>query len=211
MSRRIIIVALAVGATVFSAIAISQAAATSGGQRTKHAASRKTHAGANVLYARFSILRSAQASASSADSLPIATAEDLTAPGTMVSEYEIEPANARYVEDNGTAAWIVPGAKGLCLTVPAADGNSISTGCGSLATATTGILQVHRPSSSSAPVVVDGLVPNGDSVSVTNQDGSHSSISVPGNFFTYSSSSAQAVAIDTPGGSAVETVTLAKP
>jgi hypothetical protein len=208
MSRRIIILVLAAGATVFGAMAISQAASTSGGRAPNLTVGRKAHVGTGVLYRRFSILRSAQASASSADRLPAATAEHLTEPGTMVSEYKIEPDNARSLDVNGTRAWVVPGANGICLATPTPDGSAIAIGCGSLTDASDGILQVHRPSS--GPVVY-GLVPNGDSVSVTNQDGSHSNVPVVSNFITYSGPSAQSVAIHGPGGSVVEAVTIAKP
>jgi hypothetical protein len=205
MSKRITIFVLVVGATVFSAIAISQAAST-GGRRTIHSADRNADVGTGGLYARFSILRSAQTAASSADGLPLATAEHLTEPGTMVSEYEIEPANARAVDVNGTQAWVIPGANGICLAVPTPEGAAIAIGCGSLAEAGKGILQVHGSSSGSA--VVYGLVPNGDSVSVTNRDGSHSNVPVSSNFFKYSGSSAQSVSIDSATGAAVETASL---
>jgi hypothetical protein len=209
MSRRIIIFVLAAGAAAFGAIAISQAASTSGSRPTNDTATRKARVGTGVLYRRFSILRSAQASASSADTLPAATAEHLTEPGTMVSEYKIEPDNARSLDVNGTHAWVIPGTNGICLAIPAPDGSAIAISCGPLAsTSKGGILTVHRPSS--GPIVY-GLVPNGDSVSVTNQDGSHSNVPVTSNFFMYSRPSAQSVAIHGSGGSVVEAVTLAKP
>jgi len=207
MSKRSVIFVLAVAAAAFGAIAVSQAASTSGGRSANHARlHEKARGGTAVLSRRSPVLRSA--SIASATALPPATAEHLTEPGTMVSEYELEPAQARYLDAGGTHAWVVPGSNGLCLAVPASDGNSIAIGCGPLAdTSHGGILMVQRPSS--GPVVY-GLVPNGDSVTVTNQDGSHSNVPVASNFFTCSGSSAQSVAIHGIYGRVAQTVTLGK-
>jgi hypothetical protein len=53
--------------------------------------------------------------------------------------------------------------------------------------------------------MVYGLVPDGDSVTVTNQDGSHSNIPVASNFFKYSGASGQVVTIHGANGTVVGT------
>jgi hypothetical protein len=124
----------------------------------------------------------------------------------MVSEYKLEPAQARYIEGDGTHAWVVPGGNGICLALPTAA--SITTGCGSLADASTeGLLVVERPSSG---LVIYGLVPNGASVTVTNQDGSSAGVPVAGNFFAYGDPSAESVSVAKADGSQVSTMTVAK-
>lgn len=207
MSRRVIIFVLAAGAAVFGAIAMSQAASTPGAQPSHAPVVRPAHKSAATLIGHFSALRSAVA-ASSVPALPAATAEHLTEAGTMVAGYRLEPAQARYLGVGGTQAWVVPGANGICLVIPTPDGSAIATGCG-LATEVnrTGILQVQRPSS--GPVVY-GLVPNGDSVTVTNQDGSHSNVPVASSFFKYSGPAAQSVSIHSAAGTVVQAATLAK-
>jgi hypothetical protein len=144
--------------------------------------------------------------ASSAVALPAATAEHLTEQGTMVAEYRLEPAQARYLDVGGTHAWVVPGGSGICLVIPTPDGSAIASGCGSATDVSrTGILQVQR---SSSGAVVYGLVPNGDSVTVTNQDGSHSDVAVAGNFFKYGGPHAQSIAIHGSDGGIAQTMTV---
>jgi hypothetical protein len=132
----------------------------------------------------------------------------MTEPGALVSGYGLEPAQTRSLDVNGTHAWVIPGSNGICLAIPAVDGSSIAVGCGSLAVATTGILQVQRPST--GPVVY-GLVPNDDTVAVTGQDGTTSGLPVASNFFKYSGASVQSISIRDAAGSAVQTVVVAKP
>lgn len=224
MYKRIIIVALAVAAATFGAIAISQADAPSKHRRapkvvasaTSRAAStpkavskhRGTVKVSAVLEHQFSILRSARAA--SATLLPTSEAEHLTEPGTEVAGYELEPAQARSLNVDDTQAWVIPGREGLCVTIVHSGAQGApgmnTTVCGSASlTANKGDLIVSRESSG---VVVYGLVPNGDSVIVTNQDGSQSDIAVTSNFFKYSGSSAQSVSVRNANGTPVETENL---
>jgi len=200
MYKRMIVVVLAIAAAAFGAIAISQAAST---PNARH--HRRPYKGAAVLYRQFSIFRSASAAA--ATPLPPGEAEHLTEQGTEVAEYQLEPAQARYLSVDGAHAWVTPGRKGLCLTVLAPDGRTDTSTCGSSSQAASkGDLLVSRESS--GPVVY-GLVPDGDSVTVTNQDGSHGNVPVTSNFFKYSgSASTQSISVHSAGGTAVETTNL---
>jgi hypothetical protein len=183
--KRALSIILVVSAAVLGAIAVSQAASTS-----RHLARR----------AHFSVLRSANAAASTAAAaLPASTAKYVTEPGTLAAEYEIEPAGAAYVEINATThAWVIPGRKGMCLVVPVWKGLSIDTSCGSTANAAGGsLVMILQPSS--GPVVY-GLVPDGASVTVTNNDGTSKNVPVAHNVFLYAGLSARAVTVHPQGG-----------
>jgi hypothetical protein len=215
MSRRIgiSIFVVALAAAAFGAIAISQAASTSAthSTRTTHAVRlrerRVAHAGASSLDSRFSVLDSARLSASSTGPLPAAYSEHLTEPGTMISELGLEPADARIVDVNGVEVWIIPGQNGLCLGVPAANGRTRSSSCGTLAHAEAeGVALIERPSSGAATVI--GLVPNGDTVTATYQDASSSNVAVANNVFVYGGASVQSVSVHAASGSVARTLTL---
>jgi len=189
MKRPLSIILVAIAAAL-GAIAVSQAAS----------APRRLARGA-----RFSVLRSAKAAVSTAaTALPASTAKYVTEPGTLASEYEIEPAGAAYVEINATThAWVIPGRKGMCLVVPVWKGLSIDTSCGSTANAAGGsLVMILRPSS--GPVVY-GLAPDGASVTATNNDGTSKNVPVAHNVFMYAGPSAKAVTVHPQGGEEMTT------
>jgi hypothetical protein len=193
--KRILSILFVATATALAGIAISQAAS---------APSRLP-----ALGSRFSVLRSAKLAASTAVApLPAATAKHVTEPGTLVSEYELEPAEAAYVEISVTThAWVIPGRKGMCLAVPVFKGLSIATTCGSSASAEEGgLVMVRRPSS--GPVVY-GLAPDDASVTVTNEDGTSTDVPVTHNVFMYADPTAGAVTVHPRGGG--EATTPIKP
>jgi hypothetical protein len=196
MKRIIIPIFLAV-ATALTAIVVSHAASTSF-VRSKSAR----------LDDGFSVLGSAKlADSTSNTTLPALSVKHLSESGTLVAEYELEPAQARYIEINATThAWVIPGRSGLCLAIPAFHGASIDVGCDSLARVNSGdFVMVRRPSS--GPVIY-GLVPNGASVTVTNQDSSSTGVPVTNNVFIYGDATAQSVSVQLGDGS-VNTTTLA--
>lgn len=210
MPKPIVVLIVAVAAAVLGAIALSQAASApiQPTTRTRIRARAYTPVAA-ALYRRFSVLRAArQAASSTGAGLPAASAEHLTEPGTLVSEYELEPAQVRYIDVEGTHAWVIPGSRGICLGIPSSDGYSISTTCGSLADAgTSGLLMVMR---GSAGAVVYGLVPDGDSVAVANQDGSSVGLPIASNFFAYSSPAARSVSVRKADGSTLEVMAVGR-
>jgi hypothetical protein len=193
MKRIILTIFLAIAA--MAAIAVSHAAST---VRSKPA----------QLNDSFSVLGSAKlADSTSSTTLPALSVQHLSESGTLVAEYGLEPAQARYIEINAsTHAWVIPGRSGLCLAIPAFHGASIDVGCGSLAKINAGgLVMVRRPAS--GPVIY-GLVPNGASVTVTNQDSSSTSIPVSNNVFMYGDTTAQSVSVQADDGS-VNTTALA--
>jgi hypothetical protein len=188
MKRILITVVCATTTAVLGTIAMSQAA-------SKPARSSKP--------VRFSVLRSAKlAAASSETALPALTEKHLTEPETLVSELELEPARASYVEiDATTHGWVIPGRKRICLAV--ATRISIVSGCGSLASADAGgLVMVQRPST--GPIIY-GVVPDGATVTVTDTDGSSNSVRVTSNVFRYAEPTAKSVSVRAGGGSAVTT------
>jgi hypothetical protein len=194
MKRMIIPMLLA--AAALTAVVVSGAASTSTVRSTAR------------LGDSFSVLSSAQlADSTSSTTLPAVSVQHLSESGTLVAEYELEPAQARYIEINATThAWVIPGRRGLCLAIPAFDGASTDVGCGSLASVTAGgLLVVQRPSS--GPVIY-GLVPNGASVTVANQDSSSTSVPISNNAFVYHDTTARSVSIQLGDGS-TSTTTLA--
>jgi hypothetical protein len=191
MKRILITVFLAATAASMAAIAISEAAPTP--LRSPHPA-RSTKRAPD---GRFSVLRSAKLAASSSEAaLPALTIKRLTEPGTLVSELELEPTRASYVEINAAAhAWVIPGQRGICLAVH--NGIAIVTVCGTLASADAGgLVIVKRPSS--GPIIY-GLVPDGASVTVTNRDGSSGCVPVTDNVFMYAGPTVQSVSVQTTG------------
>jgi hypothetical protein len=182
-----------VAATVaaLAAIAVSQAAPTPA--PLHHVLStRRSHIGS------FSVLHSARAATSGAAGLSAATVKHLTEPGTLVAEMELEPARSVSVEINSTQVWVTPGRNGMCLAVdePLVEGRV----CGSLANANAGgLVMVQRPIS--GPAVVYGVVPDGASVSITNTDGSSTSVPVTSNVFMLADpTTAQSVSVRPVGG-----------
>ena len=219
MYRRIIMVAIAVAAIVLGAIAISEASPASHRRPQKRAAvvkvtstrkARSKHHAPGTLLRRFAILRSANAA--SATPLPRGVEESFTKPGTETAAFELEPAETRSLNVDGTQVWVTPGAKGLCVTIPdppkPPQPRTLSGSCGTLSQMTNGSLLVSREPS--GPVLtVYGLVPDGDSVTITSQDGSHTAVPVASNFFAYhGGASARSVSIDSADGTAVETENL---
>lgn len=206
MYKRIIMVALAVASAVFGAIAISQAASTPHA-RPSH---RRTNKDATVWLRHFAVLRSA--SAASATPLPAGTVKHLNEPGSMIAEYQAEPEQAHYLEVGGMQVWVIPGRKGLCLTTiepgPKPTGPGlISTGCGwTSQVLASGVVQASW--GGPGPSIVYGLVPDGDSVTITKKDGSHSNIPVSRNFFKCSGASGQVVTIHSASGAVVGTQTI---
>jgi hypothetical protein len=213
--RRIILVALAVAAVISGAIAISQAATT------KHAAAPKTathkHAKpwkhrriAGVLVHRFSILRSAR-SAATATPLSVSDAEHFTEPGTEVAKLQLEPDQARSLDIDGTPAWVIPGGKGMFLLQ--VDPGEITEGaaCSTASQAASeGIILVSREASGPS-FIVYGLAPDGDSVTVANEEGSSIRVPVTSNFFKYSGgASARSISIRSAGGAAANTMKLVR-
>jgi|SRR5665213_791 len=205
MTKRLLIFVLAAAATVFGAIAMSQAS-TPEARPAKHARpGHRTYTVSPVLTHRFAVLRTARAA--TAWTAPAEYAEHLTEPGTMVSEYQLEPTQARAITVGGTQVWVTPGANGICLGIPAADGSSLNTGCSSLPESEQGLLIVQRPST--GPVVY-GLVPSNDSVTTTNKDGSTNSVTVNDNVFIDSSAAVRSIAVHAADGSVVRSMTVAK-
>jgi hypothetical protein len=209
MSKRVTIVAIIAAAAVFAAIAISQAASTPLVRGKPAQLDRTSRARvASMLYRRYSVLRSVRAGAAeSGTGLGAEYAEHLTEPGTLLSEYELVPAQARAVEVGGSRVWVIPGAAGICLGTLTSDGAARGTACATLAEAgTDGLLMSQRPA---AGPVIYGLVPNGDSVIVTNVDHSSSRVAVVDNVVKVADPSAEAVALDAPDGRAIQTAKLA--
>jgi hypothetical protein len=192
MKRMFVTVVLATTAAVLGAIAISQAAST------PVRVARPVHTSAHHARAQFSVLRSAKVAASSSETaLPALTEKRLTEPETLVSELELEPARAVYVQiDSSTHGWVIPGRRGICLAV--ATSISIVRDCGTLASADTGGLIMTRQTGS-GPLIY-GLVPDGASVTVNNGDGSTRSITVASNVFEYGDPMAQSVSVQPAGG-----------
>jgi hypothetical protein len=140
----------------------------------------------------------AQSSASSSDTaLPASTASQLTKPGTLTSEYELEPEHAVYSAPALT--WVIPGRNGMCLAMSAPDGFSIATGCGKLTNADTGGLVIVRRAAS-GPVIY-GFAPPDASVTITNDDGSSVSPSVTDSVFMESDPTARSVTVRVGTGS----------
>jgi hypothetical protein len=127
----------------------------------------------------------------------------------MIAEYQAESEQAHYLDVGGMQVWVIPGRKGLCLTTiesgPQSTGPGlISTGCGwTSQVLASGVVVANR--GGPGPSIVYGLVPDGDSVTVNNQDGSYSNVPVSSNFFKYSGISGQTVTIHNAGGSVVGT------
>lgn len=222
MYRRIVMVTVAVAAIAFGVIAVSQAFPAGHGRVHRGAAvkaasakARPKHHAAGMLLRRFAIFRSAKAAAASATPLPSGVAERFTEPGTEVAAFDLEPAETRSLNVDGTQVWITPGAKGLCVTLsePSKPGEPglLSSGCNSASLiASKGDLLVSREPSGSG-FTLDGLVPDGDSVTITNQDGSNTTVPVTSNFFQYNGgAAAQSVSIHSSGGAAVDTQQLAE-
>ncbi len=193
MKRILVTIFLATTTAALGAIAISQAAST------PLRSSMPVRSTKRSLDGRFSILRSAKLAASSSETaLPALTDKRLTEPETLVSELELEPAHASYIEINATThGWVIPGRSGMCLAVSMSV--SIVRDCGPLASADAGGLVMVRRSSS-GPIIY-GLVPDGASVTVTNGDGSSSSVPVTSNVFMYADPTAQSVSVQAVGGS----------
>jgi hypothetical protein len=192
MKRSLITVIVAAIIAALAAIAVSAAAPT------PRIPAKPTQSADRRLGSRFSVL----AGSSSGAALPAGTATHLTAPGTLVSEFALEPTSAVAVEINDTQAWVIPGRRGICLAV---SGVLLTTEvCGPLANADAGCLvMVLRPSS--GPVIY-GLVPDGASVTVTDTDGSSSGVPVTNNVFVRADPTAQSVSVKPIGGPAMTTV-----
>ena len=189
IKRILTTVLVAATSAALAAIAVSQAAPTP----THHTRSvKRSHIG------RFSVLHSAKAATSGAGGLSAATAKHLTESGTLVAEMELEPARSVSVEINSTQVWVTPGRNGMCLAVtePLVEGRV----CGSLANANAGgLVMVQRPIS--GPAVMYGVVPDGASVSITNSDGSSTSVPVVSNVFMHADpTTAQSVSVRPVGG-----------
>jgi hypothetical protein len=138
-----------------------------------------------------------RSSTSSSDvPLPASTVKQLTTPGTLTSEYELEPEQATY--DAAAHTWVIPGRGGMCLAVSTPDGNYVDTGCGLIANANAGGLVMVRRSAS-GPVIY-GFVPPGASVTVTDADGSNASPSVTDSVFMYADPTARSVTVHVGSG-----------
>lgn len=139
---------------------------------------------------------SAQPSSSSSEAvLPTSTAKQLTTPGTLTSEYELEPEHATY--DAAARTWVVPGRKGVCLVMSVPDDSVVDAGCGSLASADSGgLIMIRR---SAAGPVIYGFAPTGMAVTITNKDGSTINPPVTNDVFMYSDTTASSVAVHVGG------------
>ena len=128
--------------------------------------------------------------------LPAPTVQYLTEPGTQVSEYELEPAQAAYIQiDSATHGWVIPGRHGLCLA--SSNGISLVRVCDGVASVeSNGLVMVSRSTSRTRIV---GLAPDGASVTVTDQDGATTEVPVTNNVFTYADPDASSVAIRPTG------------
>ena len=196
MKRSLITVVVAATTAALAAIAVAPAAPTPG------SSSKLARSAHRRLDSRFSVLRTAKlAGSSSGAALPTATAKHLTEPGTLVSEFALEPANAAAVEINNTRAWVIPGRRGMCLAV---SGVLVTTeACGPLASADAGgLVMVQRPSSGP---VISGLVPDGASVTLTDTDGSSTSVPVTSNVFMRADPTALSVSVQPVGGPVMTT------
>jgi hypothetical protein len=195
VKRNLAVILFAAVVAAASAIAISQAASTPAQRSMPASASKRS------LYAHFSILRSAKnASSSSAGlALPALTAQDLTEPGTQVSEYELEPARAAYLQiDSATHGWVIPGRRGMCLAV--SKGISLVRVCDAVVSVeSSGLVMVSR---STSRLRIFGLAPDDSSVVVTGEDGATTEVPVTSNVFTYAGPNASSVAIRTNGQAA---------
>ncbi|HEY1833851.1 MAG TPA: hypothetical protein VGG08_05390 [Solirubrobacteraceae bacterium] len=176
----------------FCALTISQAVSkpSAAGQR------RPTQAASG----QFSVLgRGRAAAASPSTALPQSVDESLTKPGTIVSEYELEPDHAAFVEvDASTHVWIIPGHNGMCVAVPAFHGISVASSCGPASSVNAdGLIMVRRPSS--GPVIY-GVVPDGASVTVIDKDGSSVQVPAKNNVFVYVGGNPGSVSIRAASG-----------
>jgi hypothetical protein len=196
MKRVLITILVAAACAAVTAITVSQAAPAPG--RAQKSA-RATHRGIND---RFSVLRSAKPASSSGVGLPASTTKHLTNPGTLVSEFELEPANAASVQVNSTHVWVIPGRRGMCLAVP--EVLVIAEVCGTITNADAGGL-IMEQWPKSGPAVVYGLVPDGAAVIVTDVDGSRNIVPVTSNVFSYPDSAAQSVSVQPVGQPAMTT------
>lgn len=170
--KRIAITIVLTSAMVLGAYAISQAASSPGRQASQTSTSLSDTA------------------------VPSSTAEELTEPGTAISEYGIEPERATY--SAAARTWVIPGRSGMCLVALTPDGNFTDTSCHSLADADSGGLVMIRRSAS-GPVIY-GYAPSGASVTITNEDGSSVSPPVTNDVFMYADSTASSVAVHVGSG-----------
>jgi hypothetical protein len=224
MHRRIIILTSVAAAAVVAAVSISQAASSrhpvhrhTGAVTAQKATARRfktlkapsTHRRADtasLLIHRFSVLRAARVA--SVTPLPAGQVQRLTEPGTEVAEYHLEPAQARFLDVDGTQAWVTPGQSGLCITILGAGGQTATSACGSAAqAASSGDVLVSREIPGTFTAY--GLVPDGDTVTVDTADGVRDNVPVTDNFFKYEGgTSAQSLSINNANGTAVETESL---
>lgn len=190
MKRTIVTILLAAAVSVFAAISMSAASSTPARVSARRVAHRS-------LTDTFAVLRSAKVAAASPEAaLPAETAKHLTELGTEMAEYELDPARAVYVALTSTDhGWVVPGRSGICLVLPSPSNHLyIGTTCTSVTAADAGGLStVERPTS--GPAVAYGLVPNGASVTATNEAGSSTTVPITSNLFMYGGQTVRSVSV----------------
>src|SRR5579862_5092967 len=115
----------------------------------------------------------ARAPRTSQDSLPADAVQSLEASGSLAVHFGVNPALSRLAGTvDGTAVWLVPGSAGSCMWV---DGEGAECAPNSFVSSQ-GLQLVRIPVSGAASSAI-GILPDGASVTATNDDGSQAAVS----------------------------------
>jgi len=187
-----VIVVAAVGGGVSGGIALAE---DSGPDLVSPSPAGRTISVPSSLASAFAALRAAS---TSSDALSGAAAASITDTGVF-AHYGVNPSLSRVVGSLGGAPiWLVPGSSGSCMV--------LSSGASACAQneviAEDGAVIILVPTSG-APPTIEGIVPDGASVTTRNASGTESTVSLSGQAFVVSGADAVSLTIHTLGGSTV--------
>lgn len=154
----------------------------------------------------FAIARTAR---TTQDTLPAEAVQSLEASGSLAVHYGVNPALARFAASiSSTSVWLVPGDTGSCIWI---EGQGAECGPNELVS-TQGLALAAVPVSGSASSVI-GILPDGASVTASNEDGSSANVTTSGDaYYIVGQAATTQPVIHTAAGTTVKLGTLsAKP
>jgi hypothetical protein len=151
----------------------------------------------SVVRSSFAAARTARGTA---DGLPLGSSKSLTAAGSLAVHYGVNPALTRLIGVvNGTAVWLVPGSTGSCIWV-----GEEGAECAPNYIVTTQGLALTRVPLSGAPSSTLGVLPDGATVTASNDNGSPATISHAGAaYYVVGQSTTTRITVHTADGSTV--------